>query len=166
MLGIEFVSGFDATALAEAVGVESQDVVRQHHQLFICLSSFFHLESLFVKDNTEFVFDGVVLDHEEILHELLHDLTQGKLVNLAVRLHPADLKPDLLEDTLPINHVIELILGSTFVRLLLLVVQLGNDFWQVGHQERLRLLFTPQLRVLLQVFKVSELGVLRQQRLS
>ena len=95
-----------------------------------CHLSFFHLESHFVDNNAKFLVQCVIFDHQEILRHLFHDFSQRELINLTKGNQPADLLPDLLEDTLPIDHLLKFILNLVFLLHLdlLLFDTFGNLF--------------------------------------
>ena len=54
-------------------------------------------------------FNCILFDGIEVLDVLLQDLLERQLVDLAIGDEPPDLLPELLEDALPVGHVLELV---------------------------------------------------------
>ena len=64
------------TSFAEAVSIESKQVIREYLQLFTHLP-FLRFEGLGVDYLTKLLVDSVVFYGEEILDKLLHDLSKS-----------------------------------------------------------------------------------------
>ena len=98
-------------ALVEAVRIETQKVIREDLELRLHLT-LRRLERFGVDDTAKLLVNSVVLDGEEVLCELLHDLAESQLIDMTVRVQPPNLGPNVFKDSLPVNHVLKLILDS------------------------------------------------------
>ena len=70
--------------LMEAVRIETQKVIREDLELRLHFS-FWRLERFGVDDTAKLLVNSVVLDGEEVLSELLHDLSESQLIDMTVR---------------------------------------------------------------------------------
>ena len=80
-LVVELDARLALIALAEDVSVEHEQVIRQDLQFFGHLP-FQHLEASLVNDVAELLVKRVILEHQEVLQELFHDLPERQLVDL------------------------------------------------------------------------------------
>ena len=73
-----------------------------------------YLELLALDYLSQFAIDSVVLDRKKVLYVFLEDLFESNLVDLAIRAKPSDLNPNVLEYTLPVDHVFKFVLCFAF----------------------------------------------------
>ena len=66
-------------------------------------------ESLRLHDLGELLVDCVIFDRKVVLDELLQDFAKRQLVDVAIGIEPSDVHPYLLEDPLPVDHVLKFI---------------------------------------------------------
>ena len=108
---------------------------------------------------TQLFVDGVVFDREEIFYKLFKDLAQSQLVDLSVGSKPTNLVPDLLENALPVDHLIELVFYvCLFLHLNFLSLHVLRNFFHFRHNIRVKLL---SFVIILQILQVSVAGMLR-----
>ena len=107
-MGIELRLCLQKASFAEAIRIEVQYVVGENLQLMSHLS-LLHLEAHLFYDFIQFLVDGVVFYRKVVLDKLLHNLAKRQFVDLTVGDEPSNLLPNLLEHSLPVDHLLELI---------------------------------------------------------
>jgi len=83
VLGVELRFGLPQVALAEAISVESEQVLRQDLQLARHLA-LLHFETHFIDFTAKLLVDRVIPQRKKVLSELFHNFTEGKLIDLTV----------------------------------------------------------------------------------
>ena len=106
-------------SLAEAISIECEQVIGQNLQ-FASHLALFHFEGHFIDNLAKFFIQSVIFDHKEILCKLFHDFAKSKFIDLTIGNKPANLLPNLLKHSLPVDHLLEFILD--------LILLLNLDF--------------------------------------
>ena len=85
----------------------------------------------------KFFLDCVVFYGEVILDKLFQNFFQSEFIDLAIRDQPPNLDPNLLEDPLPVYHVLKLVLCARLSLWNFLHLQVVLKVFNVGDQKRL-----------------------------
>ena len=109
VLSVQLRSCRRSVSLVEYIGVELQNAVWKHCQLFLCRISFFNLECFGIDYLSEACLYGVVLNSKEIFGKFLKNLLECKLIDLTIWDEPPNLLPESFKDSPPVRHVLELI---------------------------------------------------------